>query len=209
MPNPKIPLEPGCYYHIYNRGINRSSIFFENSNYRHFLRLYDKYISQVANTLAWVLMGNHFHLLVQILPPHLLFPDGSQNNQDLIDKTDERIIQQFSNLFNAYSKAINKRYNRTGSLFEHTFRRKKITDIEYLKKVVLYIHHNPVNHEFCTHPSEYPWSSYLSYVSIESSNPERKTVIGWFNNEADFLSLHNKKFDPGPLEEWLEMSDYL
>lgn len=56
MPNPKIPLEPGNYYHIYNRGINSCNIFRETDNYEHFLRLYDKYISPVANTFAWVLM---------------------------------------------------------------------------------------------------------------------------------------------------------
>ena len=59
-------LAEGKFYHIYNRGINRSNLFVEPSEYEHFLALYDRYISPVAETLAWVLMGNHFHLVVRI-----------------------------------------------------------------------------------------------------------------------------------------------
>ncbi len=72
MPEQRIPLEPNYFYHIYNRGINGCPIFRESSNYEHFLSIYDKYISNVADTYAWVLMGNHFHLLVKILNPKVL-----------------------------------------------------------------------------------------------------------------------------------------
>ena len=50
------PLEYEQFYHIYNRGINSCKIFHSADNYEHFLRLYDKYISSVADTYAWVLM---------------------------------------------------------------------------------------------------------------------------------------------------------
>lgn len=66
MADPQIPLEPGNFYHIYNRGINSCNLFREPTNYEHFLELYDKYISPVADTFAWVLMPNHFHLLVRV-----------------------------------------------------------------------------------------------------------------------------------------------
>ena len=59
-------LTGGSYYHIYNRGNNRSNLFSMPADYEHFLRLYDKYISPVADTLAWVLMPNHMHMLVAI-----------------------------------------------------------------------------------------------------------------------------------------------
>ena len=61
-----ISLEHGRYYHIYNRGNNREDLFNENENYNHFLRLYEKYIDPIADTYTWVLMKNHFHLLVRI-----------------------------------------------------------------------------------------------------------------------------------------------
>jgi hypothetical protein len=67
-------LEQGKYYHIYNRGIAGCDIFREKDNYEYFLNLYDKYISGIASTFAWALMGNHFHLLVRIneTPPQNL-----------------------------------------------------------------------------------------------------------------------------------------
>lgn len=66
MADPQITLEPGNFYHIYNRGINSCNLFRKPDNYEHFLELYDKYISPVADTYAWVLMPNHFHLLVRV-----------------------------------------------------------------------------------------------------------------------------------------------
>ena len=200
MPNPKSPLNPGNYYHIYNRGIDSCNIFRENDNYEHFLALYDKYISPVADTFAWVLMKNHFHLLVRIL-----HPEGFRNLQGVMNSPEKRVAQQFSNLFNAYTKAFNKRYGRTGSLFEHTFRRKRIDSEEYLKKVILYIHNNPVHHKFCEHPVEYPWSSYLSCISIKPTKLHREAVMGWFGNEANFKYWHNQKIEVEQINDWLEI----
>jgi REP element-mobilizing transposase RayT len=59
-------LSPGNYYHIYNRGNNGEPLFFEEENYIYFLKLYDKYISPIAETYAWCLMKNHFHFLVYL-----------------------------------------------------------------------------------------------------------------------------------------------
>lgn len=60
------PLTCGNYCHIYNRGIDSCNLFTEPDNYEYFLSLYDKYISPVADTYAWVLMPNHFHFLVRL-----------------------------------------------------------------------------------------------------------------------------------------------
>ncbi|MFO7658233.1 MAG: hypothetical protein R6W78_14325 [Bacteroidales bacterium] len=61
-----VPLIHGNYYHIYNCGINGEVLFRENSNDEYFLLLYDKHVTPVADTFAWCLMGNHFHLLVRV-----------------------------------------------------------------------------------------------------------------------------------------------
>ncbi|SHF99593.1 hypothetical protein SAMN05444274_11740 [Mariniphaga anaerophila] len=61
-----VSLEYGQFYHIYNRGINGCNLFRESENYEYFLHLYDKYVSPVADTFAWVLMRSHFHFLVRI-----------------------------------------------------------------------------------------------------------------------------------------------
>ena len=209
----KTPLQTGKYYHIYNRGINRCDLFREDDNYEYFLRLYDKYISPVANTLAWVLMKNHFHLLVEILPPscwdELPHPEGYKNlrgegvNSDMSPK--KRVNQQFSNLFNAYTKAFNERYSRTGSLFEHPFRRKEITTEDYLKRTIIYIHQNPVKHGFCDHPSGYPWSSYLSCISLKPTKLSRDRVIACFGNTNEFMLYHNQQMEYQQIDEWFEI----
>jgi REP element-mobilizing transposase RayT len=60
------PLTYGKYYHIYNRGINSCTIFKNTKDYEYFLMLYSKYIESIADTYAWCLLGNHFHILVRI-----------------------------------------------------------------------------------------------------------------------------------------------
>ncbi|MEQ1588638.1 MAG: transposase, partial [Cyclobacteriaceae bacterium] len=55
----------GSFYHIYNRGNNRQLIFFEERNYKFFLNKIEQYVVPHTNLLAWCLMPNHFHLLVQ------------------------------------------------------------------------------------------------------------------------------------------------
>lgn len=200
MTEEKLPLKPGIFYHIYNRGINGCPIFMENSNYEYFLKLYDKYISPVADTYAWVLMGNHFHFLVQIKNPVMQNPQGFKNLEGL-----KRINQQFSNLFNAYTKAFNKKYNRSGSLFEHTFKRIKIDNETYLKNMVLYIHQNPVHHGFCEHPLDWPWSSYLACIAAKPTKLRREKVIGWFDNEANFKYMHQNQVNVEEINGWLEI----
>ena len=198
----RIKLEPGCFYHIYNRGTNGCSIFQETTNYEHFLSLYDKYILPVADTFAWVLMGNHFHLLVRIRnPDNTPNPQGFENLRGLT--VEKHITQQFSNLFNAYTKAFNKKYDRTGSLFEHTFRRNPIDSIDYLRQVILYIHNNPVHHGFCGHPREYAWSSYLSCISVKPTKLNREAVVGWFDGEANFKTMHGETLDVDKMDDWL------
>ncbi len=188
-------LEFGKYYHIYNRGIDGCDLFREQTNYEYFLNLYDEHIQKIADTYAFVLMKNHFHLLVRIkdLP-------GFQNLEGL-----KPPHQYFSNLFNAYTKAFNKKYGRTGSLFEKNFHRKHINNQDYLKKVLLYIHNNPVHHRFCEHPVEYPWSSYLSYISIKPTRVQRETVIGWFDDLENFKYCHAKKVETEKIEKLLEL----
>ena len=182
----------GSYFHIFNRGINSCNLFWEVENYGYFLELYDKHISPIAETYAWVLMPNHFHLLVRILEvPEMRDPQGFEN----LEGIDREPYQYFSNLFNAYTKAINKCYHRTGSLFEHPFHRKRIDSPDFFKNLIVYIHNNPVRHGYSEHAMDYPWSSYLTCISVSQSKLKRKEVLRWFNNEANFRYLHTQ--NPG------------
>ncbi len=191
-------LEHGCFYHLYNRGIDGCDLFRETTNYEYFFNLYLKHIEPIADTFAWVLMKNHFHFLLRIkdLSGSSDLP-GFKNLEGLVKKPP---YQYFSNLFNAYTKAFNRKYDRTGSLFEKNFHRKHIATEDYLKQVLLYIHHNPVHHGFCDHPSEYPWSSYLSCVSIKPTHLHRDAVIGWFDDLGNFNYCHDEFTR---IEKWL------
>jgi len=60
------PIEYGKIYHIYNRGNKKESVFLEDVDFEHFLKLYQLLIGSIANTHSWVLMKNHFHFLIQV-----------------------------------------------------------------------------------------------------------------------------------------------
>ena len=137
----RTPLLYGNYYHIYNRGNNGTNIFLENENYYHFLRLYAKYIEPIAETFAWCLLKNHFHILVRIKEKEEIIESEFTYNTTEKPKTIEP-YRQFSHLFNAYTQAINKRHNRTGSLFEKNFERKLVTSEKYFQKLIFYINNN-------------------------------------------------------------------
>ncbi len=144
----------------------------------------------MAETYAWVLMKNHFHLLVKIKDEVEIF------NLSGLESTTKPLHQYFSNFFNAYTKALNKMYGRHGSLFERPFKRKLVEDIEHLKTVVIYIHNNPVHHGFTKLAVEYPWSSYKD--STSSANPSRivrNEVLEWLGNEDKFKIAHDNQLD--------------
>lgn len=202
MANQKILLEPDKYYHIYNRGINSCNLFKEKTNYQYFLLLYDRHISPVADTFAWVLMRNHFHLLVRVKSEEEMF---SQDDSEYLQGLKGKYYQPFSNLFNAYTKAFNKKYNRHGSLFESNFRRKLINSDKYFKSLVIYIHNNPVHHGFCENIIDYPWSSYFTCISFKETKLKRKTVMGWFNNLGEFKELHQRDTEFKKIDRWLDL----
>lgn len=187
----KVALLHGHYYHIYNRGNNGIDVFLEPENYYHFLRLYTKYIEPIADTYAWCLLKNHFHILIRI-------KDASEiNESDLTYSTIEKpkVVEpyrQFSHLFNAYTQAINKRYHRTGSLFEKNFERKLVTNEKYFQKLIFYIHNNPVHHGFVKQMNLYPWSSYDSVVSEKPTLLKREEVIYLFGSKEDFIDYHGQ-----------------
>ena len=205
MPNSRdIPLEHGNYYHIYNRGNNGETLFHSPKNYKHFISLYDKYIPPIADTCAWCLMGNHFHLLVRIKEaeeinsPTLPHPVRVENPDRVISPKPPHLY--FSHLFNSYTQAINKQQGRTGSLFERPFHRIRIDTEQYFQNLVLYIHQNPAHHQFTDDFREYPWSSYQSIISVKPTKVDRETVLEWFDGKENFIETHRKIVDPNIID---------
>ena len=190
----KEPLDFGNYYHIYNRGNNGIDVFFEKGNYNYFFKLYLQYIHPIAETLSWCLMKNHFHFLVYIREEKGVLADS------LVYSTVEKKkkldpSKQFGHLFNAYTQAINKKYNRTGSLFEKPFERKRVTSEKYLKNLIYYIHNNPVHHGITKSINEYTWSSYGSVLSEMPTKLDREHVIEIFGSVENFIDYHSQEQD--------------
>ena len=197
-----IPLVPCNYYHIYNRGNNHDNIFYENDNYYHFLRLYEKYINPVADTFAWCLLKNHFHLLVYIKSDSEI--DAKTLSYSTVEKPKSiNASKQFSHLFNAYTQAINKRHHRTGSLFEKNFERKLVKTEDYFRKLIFYIHNNPVHHGFSDFILEYPWSSYGSVLSKKPTKLQRDRIIELFDDVENFKHYHSVNRDLGDIRDLL------
>jgi putative transposase len=134
------------YYHIYSRGTDRREIFLDNNDRERFLKALYVYNSgkpiQFRNVKdlkyenisrtnpytaigSYCLMPNHFHLLLR--------------------ETEEGGISAFmGKLLTSYSMYFNKKYKRTGGLFESTFRAEHVGNDNYLKYLFAYIHLNPV-----------------------------------------------------------------
>ena len=147
-------LKWGHTYHNYNRGNNRGQIFFELENYDYFMRLYKKYIANLADLYAYCLLPNHFHLLLSI------------KDQGYLEESRERLVSsKFGTFLGTYVKAINRRYKRTGSLFEGRYQRKEIGSEDQFFNTLVYIHQNPQKHGYGSNFRSWPYSSYQCYIT--------------------------------------------
>ena len=186
-------IEEGYFYHIYNRGNNSEMIFFSEENYAYFLKLLTKYIFPVADIYAYCLLNNHFHILVRIKEKNEI--EINKLKFSTVEKPKEvSASRQFSHFLNAYSQAVNKKYARTGSLFEKRFERKRISDNHYLRQVILYINTNPLKHNLVEKPKDYKWSSYNSHISNAKTKLKRNEVIELFDDVENFVWCH-KNYD--------------
>jgi len=109
--------------------------------------------------------------------------------------------RQFSHLFNAYAQSVNKAFGRTGALFETPFKRIEITSDLYFQQLALYIHTNPTLHGFTDDFKDYPWSSYGSIISVKPTKLCREQVIGWFDDKANFIQVHQQKVEVDLIKE--------
>jgi len=189
MPRP-VSLQHDKYYHVFNRGNNRENVFFEDRNYRYFLELYARHVTPIADTYAYCLLRNHFHFLARVKAAEELDP-GSQN----LPGPSRKPSQYFSNLFNAYAKAINKAYQRTGALFQRPFGRIEVTSDAYFIHLITYIHRNPQRHGFVADFRDWPYSSYQAMLSAKPSRVKRDEVLAWFDNATNFEASHQHEAD--------------
>jgi putative transposase len=174
MARRKMQFAAGAFYHLYNRGTNRTSIFLNDDDYLYVLRAMKHYCNQFRLVvIAYCLMPNHFHWLVQ-------------------QKGDvpARLLPQ--RVFNGYVKAFNRRYQRTGTLFEGPFRATHVHNDAYLHRLCLYIHANPVKDGFAATPELWPYSNYAEWIGARSG-----TLF-----DPAFVTAHFGGM--GPYQAWME-----
>ncbi len=199
MSTKPIPLQFGQYYHIYNRGNNRENLFHVKADFHHFLKLYAYHVEPVAETFAYCLLPNHFHILARIKLPEEQTPKEVERPEVLTPS------HQFGTLFNAHTKRFNKLYQRTGSLFEHPFKRLQVNTEAYFRQLVIYIHRNPQKHGLMADFRDWPYSSYQTLFSEQPTLLRRQTVLDWFEGSETLQQVHERLDDKGKIAAlWLE-----
>jgi len=183
----------GKIYHVYNRGNNRQKIFFERENYLFFLKKMRTHLSDHCDLLAWCLMPNHFHWLIRV------HDNYGQNSDDYEEEKGAPHIhplnRSISVILSSYTKAINRMYDRTGSLFQKRTKAKELElneriDDQYPLICFLYIHQNPMKAKLANKLGEWEFSSYQDYSGLRSGSLCNKKLA------ADLLELptDHKKF---------------
>ena len=171
MPRRDTRLVSGQYYHLYNRGHNRRRVFFDQDNYDFFLRGLRRFVvREAASIVAYVLMPNHYHMLIRA-------------------ETDDcsRAMQR---LGISYTKAINKRFQRTGALFQGAFQAKLVDRDEYLAHLSRYLHLNPLRAGLVRRAEEWAYSSYREYIGLRKGTlPQTEIVLAQFRSAADYRTF--------------------
>ncbi len=141
---------PDTFYHVLSRGNEKREIFREEADYKKFLELIGRVSQRFGIEIhAYVLMENHYHLLVKTKKANL-----------------SRSIQW---LGVGYSVWFNRRHQRSGHLFQGRFKSFLIQDEKYFWAMCLYIHGNPLRAGIAQELQDYPWSSFHSYCGKDSS----------------------------------------
>lgn len=194
-------LKPDNVYHVYNRAHGKEQLFIEEMNYQFFLKKFKVYIHPIAEVYSYCLMPNHFHVLIKVKSEEELenffqeaWREKSMSSQAF--PLDKKVTQQFSNFFNAYTKAFNKTYCRLGGLFISNYRRIKIENDKQFLNTVKYIHFNPVSARLTDRPEDWRYSSFGAYVTNRRTLVSKEYVIEKYGDFNNFLAMHGASVPP-------------
>jgi len=124
-------------------------------------------------------MPTHFHFLIYVR-----------------SKETELIKKNIGILLSSYTKAINKAFSRTGSLFQNHTKTKLITDERYLLTLTNYIHQNPLRLGLVKKLVDWEFSSYRDYIGKRNGNLIDKTfIMKEFNNIDEFIFFSSQKIE--------------
>ncbi len=150
-------------------------------------------LKYAISILAYCLLPNHYHFLVR--------QDGEHS---------ARMLPQYT--FNAYTKAFNKRYKRSGTLFEGPFQALQVHTEPYLLNICRYIHANPVLHGVTDDPAMWQFSNYLEWVDQRPGElVDRAFISNYFDSPETYerfvLDYLRERELPQPLAEYLQELD--
>ena len=148
MPVQERPQAIGVVYHVTIRGARQSLIFFDDRDRRLFLRLLARAAEEFKlRCYVWCLLGNHFHLLIEL--------------------TEINLSNAMYKLNYAYACWINQRHGFSGHAFDRRFSAVEIETAPHLLEASRYVVLNPVRAGLCNRPEEYLWSSYRGLIALE------------------------------------------
>ncbi len=192
-------------YHIYNRGNNKQTLFFNRENYIYFLQKVRTHIRPHCEILSYCLMPNHFHFLIyadertiQPVPPLQAVPRvqvaTSQNHKTTFS-------EGWRIALSSYTQAINKQERRTGSLFTQNTKSKQVSDdwmqLDYRLCCFSYIHQNPVISRLAEKAEDWEFSSFRDYMGLRNGTlcnmPLAFKLLGF--DKSYLEKLHAQKWD--------------
>ena len=167
----------GYPHHVIQRGNNRQSIFSSAGDYTHLLALMLESASRFEVAVhAYVLMGNHFHLLATPL-------------------TDTSLPLMMQALGRDYVRYFNRLQSRSGTLWEGRYRSTLIQADRYLLPCMAYIDLNPVRAGLVAEAKDYPWSSHGRYAGLRADRLITPHPLFWalantpFGREAAYADM--------------------
>jgi REP element-mobilizing transposase RayT len=177
----------GEYYHIYNRGCNKEDIFYKPTNYSYLMGLMEKCLEPFqVSTIAFCLMLNHYHFLLR-------------QNSDI------SIRNFIQSVFNSYTKAFNKMFDRTGTLFEGPFKAIHIDNQSYLIHLCRYIHRNPLDAGLVEKLNDWKYSNYLGWIGQRNSRLiDFEFVKNSFRNPEDYINFVSDYISPKTFDSELK-----
>ena len=175
---PRLTL-PGYPHHILQRGNNRQPIFSSATDYQFMLELlYDNARKFDVAIHAYVLMGNHFHLLAT---PRI--PEG--------------LSQMMQSVGRRYVRHFNDAQSRTGTLWEGRYRSALIQTERYFLACMAYIDLNPVRAGMVAQAADYPWSSHGHYIGRQNEAWLTPHPMYWEMGNTPFAREAETSFDQG------------